>query len=530
MAESQRQLSKFTVIFASGTFASRILGLIRDITWFALIPAASLGPFLVAFKLPNMLRMLIGEGASNAAFVPVFSESLEKDSEEEYRELVSAAMSAMLIVLALLTILGVLILPALFGRLDALTILTRKDAVDPERVRFMATLAQWTFPYLFFIGMAVFAMGPLFTVKHYFTPSWSPALLNIAIIGSCLALRNVFENPAYALVTGVWLGGVAQMGAQYIALGKKVGVWKPNFRLSHPGLRVIFWLLAPVLLGQATGEVNKLVDTLFAAVLGDDKVTALYAANRLVQLPLSVFGLAVTAAILPSLSRSGAREEFDQLRVTLVYGLRQTFFLVFPALAGLILMREPIVRLLFERGEFSAQDTGQTATALLLYALGLLSFVWVKVLASGFYAVKNTKTPVIVATVSMVVNILLNCVLVGPLGYKGLALATTISFTINFVLLYVLLYDRFGPLWDATMLKSVGYILVATALMLVAAYGIYKRALLHFGEETLHARALCVILPVTCAVLVYAGVCHALGVPDLRHFTDLLLRRTKADS
>jgi len=520
MTES-RELTKFTLTFACGTLFSRLSGLLRDMVWFATIPNASIGPFLVAFKFPNMLRDLVGEGASNAAFVPVFSETIEKESEEAFRDLVSAAMSAMLIVLAVLTLFGVVLLPYLFRSLDTLSVLTTVDSVTDARIRQLTALACWTFPYLFFIGMTVFAMGPLFVVKHYATPAWSPILLNVALIGCCLGLRNRFADPAYALVLGIWLGGIAQMTVQYLALAKYAGVWRFSFNLAHPGIRAIFWLLIPVLIGQAAGEVNKLVDTLFAAILGDDKVKALFTANRLVGFPLSVFGIAVSVAILPTVARAGARDDFDEIRKTLMHGLRQTFFLVFPALLGLMALREPIVRLLYQRGEFSATDTQQTATALLLYATGLIAFVWVKVLVTGFYAVKDTKTPVLVASASMLLNVLLNCVLVGPLGYKGLALATTISFTINFVLLYALLCGRFGNLWDKPFIEAMSRMAIAAGMMLAVAYGTHHKLAVEFPES----RVFCVIIPVACAVVVYAGLCHFLDVPDLRNFLSLLSRK-----
>ncbi len=520
MTKSQRQLSKFTAIFAGGTLFSRVLGLVRDIVLFSMMKA-SMGPFLVAFKLPNMLRDLIGEGASNAAFVPVFSESIEKDSEEDYRELVSAAMSAMLIVLGILTLLGILLIPMIFGSMHLLSFFTKDQDLSPERIRLMTVMARWMFPYLFFIGMTVFAMGPLFTKKHYATPSWSPALLNLSLIGCCWAFHDRFAEPAYALVLGVWLGGLAQMGVQYWAMGKHVGVWKPNFKLNHPGIRTIFWLLLPVLIGQATGEVNKLVDTLFAASMGDDRVRALYIANRMVQLPLSVLGLAVAAAILPSISRAGARADHEEIRQTLIHGLRQTFFLVFPALLGLIVLREPIIRLLFEHGQFGAADTQQAATALFIYGFGLLSFVWVKVLVTGFYAIKDTRTPVIVASASMFLNILLNFMLVGPLDYKGLALATTISFTLNFVALFVLLCGRFGKLWDAPFIESMTRMSIAAGMMLAVAYGTHDRIALFFPDSRLMA----VVTPIGCSVLVYGLLCYYLDVPDLRYFLGLLTRR-----
>ena len=525
MTEPQRAHLRYSAIFGAGTLVSRVLGLVRDRVWFQFIPTDSMGPFLVAWKFPNMLRDLIGEGASNAAFIPVFSESLDKDSEDAHRELVSAVMSAMLIVLLVFTVAGVLIVPLLLQGSHVLRTLTGTAELNPETVNLTVTLARWVFPYLFFIGMAVFGMAALFTVKHYATPSWSPALLNVAIIASCWLLHKRFSEPAYALVVGVWLGGLAQLAVNYVAMGRHTGVWRPNFRLAHPGIRVVLWLLVPVLLGQATAEVNKLVDTLFAFRLGPDFVKALYTANRLVQLPLSMFGLAVAVAILPSVSRAGARGDFDEIRRTLMHGLRQCFFLVFPAMLGLIVLRAPIIRLLFEGGHFEDADTARSAAALAIYGAGLLSFAWVKVSVSGFYAVKDTKTPVIVASASMLINILLNCVLVGPMGYLGLALATTVSFTINFALLYALLCGRFGPLWDTEFLTALFRITLAALMMIAITYGVYVLTQRAMPSDTLTARATCVVVPILAALFAYAVLATALGVAELRNFVQALRRK-----
>lgn len=505
---------------------SRVLGLVRDVVWLSMIPAASRGAFIVAFKFPNMLRDLIGEGASNAAFVPVFSESLEKGNDKEHRDLVSATMSAMLIVLAVLTLLGILIVPALLQGADLLSPLTGAPKVDHEDFELTVTLARWVFPYIFLIGMAVFCMGGLFSLKHYATPSWSPALLNVAIIVCCLAFRNSFDEPAYALVIGVWLGGIAQLCVNYVALGKCSGVWLPSFKLLNPGVWKIAVLLLPVLIGQAAGEVNKLVDTMFAYSLGADAVTALYAANRLVQLPLAMFGMAVAVAILPSVSRAGARKDYAEIRSTLMSGLRQSSFLVLPAMIGLIVMRKPIVQLIFERGEFASGDTERAATALAFYGAGLLSFAWVKVLVSGFYAVQNTKTPVIVASVSMLLNILLNCALVGPMKFKGLALATTISFTVNFLLLYVLLSNRFGNLWNKEFWQALLKICVATLTMAAVVLGLYLKLRLVFAEETLSGRALCTLIPITAGCIIYAILSYALRISEMGEFMSVFKRKS----
>ncbi len=522
VADESTEHSKFAAIFAGGTMFSRVLGLVRDLTWTALIPAASFDAFIVAFRLPNMLRELIGEGASNAAFVPVFSDTLETESDTAFRELVSAAMSAMLILLAALTLLGILLLPGILGTLDLLDTFTQREAVSQERIDTMTHLAVWTFPYIFLIGMAIFFMAPLYTIKHYFTPSWSPALLNIALIASCVLLRDAFEEPAFALVTGVWIGGIAQLLVQYFALGKKVGVWYPNFRLRHPGIRTVLWLMLPVVFGQAAGEINRLVDILFAASLPEEgTVRALFLSNRLVQLPLSIFGVATSIAILPTMSRFAAREDYAQIRETLLMGLRQSFFLILPAMLGLMIMGEPIIQLLFERGEFAAEDTVRTHAVLVIYAAGLLSFAWVKVCVTGFYAIKNTRTPVIIASASMLLNILLNFALIGPLGYKGLALATTISFTINAFFLYLFLCQKFGKMYDAEFLQSLLRIAIAALLMAAVTYGVYLNSVKILPGDTFIPRLVHVLAPVAAAVASYAGLCAALRVPELRGFASI---------
>ena len=525
MGENEREHSRFALIFAGGTLFSRVLGLVRDFVWVLVIPVASRDAFIVAFRFPNMLRDLVGEGASNAAIVPVLSESLEKDSKEEFQVLVSSAMSTMLIILAVVTALGIAVIPFLLGGLDLLRPFTHAEAVSSERIDLMVRLSVWTFPYILFIGMAVFCMGPLFALKHYSTPSWSPALLNVSIIGCCLLFYRSFEEPAYALVLGVWLGGIAQLVAQYIALGKLSGVWWPNFKLRHPGVRTILWLLVPVLLGQSAGELNKLVDTLFAASLPLGTVTALFYANRLVQLPLSVFGIATSVAILPSISRAAARGDHDEIRRTLMYGLRQSFFLVFPAMLGLIVLGRPIVHLLFEYGHFGPDDTTRTATALVFYGAGLLSFAWVKISVTGFFAVKDTKTPVIIASISMLTNIALNCALVGPMGYRGLALATTIAFTMKFLLLYLFLCRRFGNLWDTKFVMALvrmGTSAVAMAVVAYTAYGFLDRQI---AQDDPLSRLLIAGVPIIMAAGTYAVACKILRVSELGDFALALRRR-----
>ncbi len=522
-ATTKHQIARFATIFAGGTLLSRVAGLARDVVVLTFLPSAGRDAFLFAFRFPNLLRDMLGEGAVNAAFVPLFSACHEKKGETAFRDLVSACMSAMILVFGLLTLLGVLLIPRIPWAMGLLQPLTGKPL--PGNLDEVVHLTQWVFPYLFFIGMAVFAMSPLFTVKHYATPSWSPVLLNLSLIASCLALHRYFDQPAWALVVGVWVGGILQLAVMFAAMKRHTGVLRPNFRLRHPGVSRAAWLLFPVILGQATGEVNKLVDGFFALGLGPDRVSALYTANRLIQLPLGVFGMAVAVAVLPEISRAAARDDHQALRETLMHGLRQSFFLVAPAMVGLAVLREPILKLLFGYGNFGPEALERSSVALLIGAFGLLSFAGVKVCVQGFYAVQNTKTPVIIASISMLINILLNCALVELLDYKGLMLATVLSFTLNFVLLYALLCVHNGPLWDGVFFSALGKMTLAAALMGAAAYGVLVFTGTLAPTDVLWARTLKTVLPVGAGAGVYALVSRRLHVEEWGQFTSILRRR-----
>ncbi len=515
------KISSFTAIFASGTLFSRVLGMVRDILWAKFMPTASLDAFLVAFRLPNMLRDLVGEGAMNAAFIPVLSETLEKRSEQSFRELIRSMMGIMTLLLVLISFLGVVFVPVLLSGVNALRLITGGELKSQENLVLVVSLSRWTFPYILFIGMTVFAMAPLMTIGRYFVPSWSPALLNVSIIVALYVfyryLPHVFPDLSYALVLGVWLGGIAQLVLMYISLGRNTQVWIPRFSFAHPGVKDIFMLMLPVIGGQAAGEVNKLVDTLFAYSLEDGIVTALFYANRLIQLPLSMFGFATAAAILPIISTAWAKDDEQAIRRTLVQGFRQTFFLVCPAALGLIVLGKPIIWLLFERGNFQPSDTFRTATAMAYYAAGLLFFALVKVAVTGFYGAKDTRTPVIVSTLSMLLNILLNCLLVRPLGYRGLALATTLSFGVNFSALYVLLWDKYGRLWDKGLLSTVIRITAAAVVALAVAYAVYVRLFNVYTEDALQrflVRLIVVGGAIGSSMLCYFFSCWVLRVQE----------------
>lgn len=504
---------------------SRVLGLVRDMVLAASVPPAARDAFFFAFRLPNMLRDMLGEGATNAAFVPVFTAAHETEPPEAYRRMVSACLSAMFLLLTVVTAAGVLLMPLVPAALAMLQPFTGSAPPPPEEMAEIVLMLQWTFPYLLLIGLAVFATGPLFVARHYSTPSWSPVLLNVALIAVCFLLPAHLVDPAWALIAGVWLGGVAQLVVLFVAMRRVTGVWLPNFELRHPAIGKVSRLLGPVLVGQAAGEVNKLVDSFFAIMLGPGVVSALFFANRLIQLPLSIFGIAISVAILPEISRAGARGEYDAVRRTLAQGLSQSAFLVAPAMIVLMMLGEPIIRLLFERGAFDAAQTQMAAVALCYYGAGLLSFSWVKVTVQGFYALHDTKTPVKIATVSMLLNIVMNAALVGPMGYRGLALATTISYTINFLALFMLMGRRCGSLWDRSFAGGLARLAVAlcalAGTLFVLAMGVSKVV----SGNTVMTDLLHVFVPLAGGGIVYLGVCALLRVSEMQDLLTLLRRR-----
>lgn len=530
MTADKGRLSRFTAVFAGGTLFSRVLGMVRDILWVRFVPGASLDAFIVAFRLPNMLRDVIGEGAMNAAFVPVFSDIRTTKPDEEFRALIRASMSAMLILLLILTVIGVLLIPGLLSGIDALNAITGGPPRAESNVALVVSLSRWTFPYLFFIGMAVFFMGPLFTLGHYATPGWSPALLNVALIASVLAFHflwpEALPDPAWALVIGIWLGGVGQLAAQYIALGRLSGVWIPSLRLNHPGIRDIFLLMIPVIFGQAAGEVNKLVDTLFAYSLEPGTVTQLYCANRLIQLPLSLFGFATAAAVLPAVSSAFAKGAIEEARAHLVAGLRQTFFLVLPAALGLIVLGNPILRLLFEHGEFVAEDTQRAAQAMAILAVGLVAFALVKVVVTGFYGMKNTTTPVVVSSCAMVLNIVLNFALVKPLGFRGLVIATTLAFAVNFAALYIMLWRKLGPLWDSNLLTTLIRVMVAGCFAVALGFGAHVLCSGLVGTN-IFDELVSVFAAVFSAAAAYTLLCLFFDVEEVRPALNIIRRKLR---
>jgi len=452
-------------IVGSATFLSRIFGFIRDmvIAWFLGAGLAS-DAFLVAFRIPNLLRRLFAEGSLSISFVPVFTDYLANAGREEAFRLAGSAVRFLSILLVMAALLGILLSPLIIG------ITAPGFLKSPEKFALTVLLTRIMFPYIFFICLVALAMGILNPLGHFAAPALAPVFLNLAMIASAYLISPHTQHPTIGLAVGVLIGGFLQLALQIPVLVKRgVYFWRKTM-LVHPGLRKVGRLMIPAVFGAAVYQISILIGTLLASLLPEGSVTYLYFADRLVQFPLGVLAIATATAVLPSLSRQASANDFDALRETFAYAMRLVLFITIPAMVGLVVLREPIVALLFERGAFDATTTGKTASALMYYGIGLWAFSAYRIPVSAFYALQDTRTPVKIAIVSLVVNIILGILLMGPMRHNGLALATSLASMLQTALLIWALKQRLGLLGWRGILTSVGKTLAASAIMGVAVW------------------------------------------------------------
>jgi len=463
--EHHRKVSKAAGTVGSMTLLSRVFGFIRDMVIASMLgSSAAADAFFVAFRIPNMQRRLLAEGAVSAAFIPVFSEYSNNRGEKAAWTLAANLLNILLIVLTVATVMIAVFAPAV------ITFFAPGFIDDPEKFDLTVSLTRFMAPYLMFIGVSAFCMGVLNAYNKFALSAAAPALLNISMITGGLVIAPNLDQPVYGIAIGVLIGGALQFAVQLPAtfqLGLKL---KKSVSWRHPGVRKIGRLMVPAILGLAVYEINLMVDTLLASLLPDGSISYLYYANRVVQLPLGVFGVALSIAILPMLSEQAARKQITELRSTISFGIRLILFITIPATAGLILLRTSIINTLFERGEFLPAATQGTAVALLYYSIGLCAFAGAKVIVSAFYSLQDTKTPMKVGIFSMLLNIVLNLILMGPLQHGGLALATSIAAIVNVFILLYFLKKKLGRIGGNKIIASVGKLCVASIAMSIVVY------------------------------------------------------------
>ncbi|RUO32902.1 murein biosynthesis integral membrane protein MurJ [Aliidiomarina sanyensis] len=450
------------------TFLSRILGLVRDVAIAALMGAgAAADVFLFANKIPNFLRRLFAEGAFAQAFVPVLTEYHRGKSLDETRLLMARVAGTLGTLVGIVTLVAMVLSPvvaALFGMGWFMDWLRGGDQAD--KFEMASLLLRITFPYLFFITLTALSGAALNVLGRFGVAAFTPVLLNVSVIVAALWLAPMLERPEIGLAIGVFVGGVVQFLFQLPFLKQAGLLVMPKWGWRDPGVVKIRTLMIPALFGVSVSQINLLLDTVIASFLVTGSISWLYYADRLLEFPLGLFGIAIATVVLPALSARHVDQSLDKFRSTLDWGVRMVVMLGLPAMAGLFVLAEPMLLVLFERGVFSPEDAYLSSFALMAYATGLLSFMLVKVLATGFFSRQDTKRPVKYGIIAMASNMVLNIVLAIPFGYVGLALATALSGTLNALLLGTVLYREkvliLAPATRRFLLK----VTLATAVMI----------------------------------------------------------------
>jgi putative peptidoglycan lipid II flippase len=444
------------------TLVSRILGFARD---FFIARAFGAGlatdAFFVAFRLPNLLRRLFAEGAFSQAFVPVLAAQKNRTSPEEVRSLIDGTATLLFLALVATALLGIAIAPII------VFISAPGFGSDPVKFDLTVTMLRITFPYIAFISLVAFAAGVLNTWNRFSVPAITPALLNVSFIVGALYFADRFDPPVLVLAWAVFAGGVLQLAFQVPFLARMGLLPRWRLDLAHPGVRRILKLMAPAAFGVSIGQISLLINTIFASYLGDGSVSWLYYADRLMEFPSGMLGVALGTILLPSLSKYHANADHKEYARLLDWGLRVTVLLALPAAVALAILALPLIAALFHYGRFTAGDAWMTRQALMAYSVGLVGLIMVKILAPGFYARQNIVTPVKIGIVTLFATQAMNLAFIGPLKHAGLALAIGLGACLNAALLYRGL-RRSGayepvPGWPVFLLKiaaSVGFMAV----------------------------------------------------------------------
>jgi putative peptidoglycan lipid II flippase len=454
-------LLRILATVSSLTMVSRVLGYVRDFFIARVFGAGLLtDAFFVAFKIPNLLRRLFAEGAFSQAFVPILAE--HKNRGGDTKSLIDAISTVLLLALVLAAALGMAAAPVI-------VYLTAPGfAAEPEKFALTVTLLRITFPYIVFISLVSLAAGILNTWNRFAVPAITPALLNVAFIVGAAFFAERFDPPVLVLAWAVFVGGLLQLVFQVPFL-LRLGLlprWRLNW--SHPGLRRVLLLMLPAAFGVSVSQISLLLNQIFASFLPTGSVSWLYYADRLMELPAGVLGVAVGTILLPSLSKYHAAANPTEYSRLLDWGLRISILLAVPSAVALAVLALPLIAMLFQYGRFAAEDAWMTRQALVAYSIGLVGMILVKILAPGFYARQNVRTPVKIGVVTLVATQLMNLAFVGPLRHAGLALAIGLGACLNALLLFLILRKQAiyvpQPGWPVFVLKvlaSVGFMAVA---------------------------------------------------------------------
>jgi putative peptidoglycan lipid II flippase len=520
-AEGRRGLVRAAGVVGAATLLSRALGYLRDMTIAGLFGAGlASDAFFAAFRIPSLLRELLGEGALSASFIPVFAGEEARGGRERAMRLAGAAFTALAGVTLALTVLGILLAPALVA------LVAPGFRAVPGKWELTVTLTRWMFPFLCLVTLAALLGGVLNAQGHFVSPALAPAAFNVAMIGITILLVPQLDPPVLALPLGVLLGGAAMLALQIPPCVRR-GFRGPRWpRPGDPALRQISRLMLPATAGLGVTQLNVALSGLLASFLPQGSVSHLFYAMRLIQFPIGVIGVAIGTVALPAMSAGAARRAPHEVAQTLRFGLRLALFFTAPALVGLAAFARPIVRVLFERGAFTAEATAVTSLVLLGYLAGLIFYVSNRVLTAAFYAFQDTRSPFRAGAVAVGINVLAGWALMGPLGAAGLALGTALASLTNGAILLGGLRSHLGSWIDGTFARALGRIGAAALLAGAAAVGM--QALLPFKAPGGPWEAGALLAELTVTGMVYLGLARGLGCQEIGWAAQALRERGRA--
>ncbi len=520
---SSTGLAKSAATVSIAVLCSRLLGLIREQVFAGLFGAGyAYDSFVVAFRIPNLLRDLFGEGALSAAFVSVFSDYDANRSREDTWLLASNVLCFFIVAISILTLLGMLFA-------DQIVALLAPDFSSISgKAELTAAMTVIMMPFLLFISLAAVVMGILNTKNRFFIPSLASSFFNLGSIIGGTALAFLLPRYGYPAIIGMafgtLIGGFLQLAVQLPVL-KKVGFrFTPVFNLKDPGLRRVLKLMLPATIGLSATQINIFINTNFAASCVEGSVSWLNYAFRLVQLPIGLFGVAISIAALPVLARQASTKNFVEMRETFVSSLTMVFCLTIPATVGLVVLAEPIIRLIFEHGAFTAADTQATAVALSLYGVGLFAYSANKVIVPVYYAVNAARYPVIASFLAIGFNVLIIVNTIDHFQHRAIALSTSAVMIINFLFLIIVLYRKIDGFSLRTLGAGLTKILIAASLMSLLLIFLYRQFQFQFQLSIIHQLTFLFLL-ISVSVLCYIAVLHLLGLKELRDITSKIRAR-----
>jgi len=507
--ETKHKIAKYAGIVIIATIFCRILGLGREIVISNRFGAGiETDAFFIAFMIPNLLRSFLGEGALNSAFIPVFAEHLTNYDRKKAEYFASNVLNILIIILIVVVILGIWGAPLLIN------IIAIGFKSNMYKYQLAINLTRIIFPYIGFVAVAALFMGILNSYDHFLVPALAPSMLNISVIVFAITLS--YKYGIFAIAWGVILGGIGQALIQTPVLIRKKIKYSLVVDFNDPGTKQLLKLLVPVMIGLAITQINVIVDRTIASTLIDGSISALYYSNRLVQFPLGAFGIAISIAIFPTLAKQTAKNNIAEFKKSLLFGLRMLLFITVPSAVGLIVLKDSLIRLIYEHGIFSRVSTDMTSSALLYYSIGLFAYACVRLITMSFYALKDTKTPVKIGIYIVIVNIALDLILVRYLAHSGLALATSIAAIINLIILLKALQNKIGNLElkkHALFLLKIVISSIFLGIICVLVNN-YFSSILDLNNK--YNQAVQVIISIFSGGLVYLISSYILGVKEVR--------------